>query len=216
MMFEPDRDASKRSPFVQDAEGAWHWSYDFGMFTNPSILFLIWKIFGGILAVMWAGMMLMTLADGGSRMVENLLGVTQTFGVLVVGIGVLSTLGYIAYVVLVLGGTYFVVFRMDDKGVTHTQIDKQFGRVQVFAALTALAGAAAGKPGVAGSGILAGSRQSLSSAWSAVRKVRAYPDLNLIEVNGLLTRNQVYVDDEHFEFVRNYIVEHCGNAKIRG
>ena len=36
---------------------------------------------------------------------------------------------------------------------------------------------------------------------------------DVIYVNETLEHNQIYVDDADFDFVRNYIIERCRNAK---
>ena len=47
------------------------------------------------------------------------------------------------------------------------------------------------------------------SEFAKVKKVKAYPNKNLIKVNGVLDHNQVYVLKEDFEFVEKYIISRC-------
>ena len=56
-------------------------------------------------------------------------------------------------------------------------------------------------------------RTEMYSDFSKTRKVKSYPRRNLIKVNGLLSRNQVYAMSEDFEFVKDYIISHCENLK---
>ena len=82
--------------------------------------------------------------------------------------------------------------------------------LQVVAALTTIAGAAAGNPTVMGSGILAGSRSSLYSDFSRVRKISAVKERNVIYLDARLNHNQVYVEDEDFDEVYDFM-----NAAMR-
>ena len=76
-----------------------------------------------------------------------------------------------------------------------------------------LAGVLTGNASAAGAGILAATRNSLVSNFSAVRSIKAYPGRNLIKVNAPMSKNQVYVDDTQFQFVLDYIRSHCPKAK---
>ena len=54
-------------------------------------------------------------------------------------------------------------------------------------------------------GFIAGS----TSDFASVRSVQPYKSRNLIKVNELLSKNQVYVNAEYFDFVYDYIRSHC-------
>ena len=112
-------------------------------------------------------------------------------------------------IILLTGGSYQVVFELDDKGVNHIQMDKQFKKNQVVSMITVLAGAALGNPQTAGAGLLAGSKQNSYSDFKKVVKIVAKPSRHVIYVNEGLNHNQVYVAKEDFEQVKAYIIEHC-------
>ena len=78
--------------------------------------------------------------------------------------------------------------------------------------MTVLLGLASGKPGVVGSGLLAGSKQSMFSEWSKVKSVICYSKRNTIKLNSPFNKNQVYASPNDFEFVKHFIEEHCVNA----
>ncbi|MBO4212582.1 MAG: hypothetical protein J5894_00535, partial [Clostridia bacterium] len=63
-----------------------------------------------------------------------------------------------------------------------------------------------------GAGIAA-SRTEMYSEFSKIKKIKVYPRRNLIKINETLEHNQVYAADVDFEFVKNYICEHCPGAK---
>jgi len=75
---------------------------------------------------------------------------------------------------------------------------------------------AGGRPGIAGTGILAASRTAMHTAFNDVKTLEILPKQNLIRVNETLSRNQVYAEEEDFAFVADYIKAHCNHAKVNG
>ena len=102
---------------------------------------------------------------------------------------------------------------MDEKEVKHQQMSRQVKKAKVLGALTALAGAAGGRPGVVGSGILASTRFSSTSVLKNVARLIPCRRMNLIKVNQLLNKNRIYVPDEDFDFVYDFLCQHCTKAK---
>ena len=96
---------------------------------------------------------------------------------------------------------------MDEKKIVHQQMSRQVKKAQVLGALTALAGAAAGRAGAAGAGILSASRFSSTSVFADVRRITPCRKQNLIKVNQLLNKNRIYVCDEDFDFVYDFICQ---------
>ena len=76
-----------------------------------------------------------------------------------------------------------------------------------------LVGIAAKRPSTAGAGVLAASRSKSTSVFANVRRIKPRRAFNVIKVNQLLDRNQVYVPKEDFDFVLDFIRKHCPNAK---
>lgn len=188
----------------QYEDGKYRWVYEFNLFRNPSILLVIYKIFFWIGVGEWV---LSTLFSLGRRNFfwDGFLDNTKTFGIITAGLLALTTLGYVIYA-LMMGGKYCVVFEMDEEGVRHTQLDSQFKKAKVISALTVLAGAAAGDPGAVGTGLLAGSRNSMYSGFGSPAKVRAFPGRDTIKIDRTFSHNQVYAEDADFDFVYRYII----------
>ncbi len=192
-------------------DGIYRWSYGMNMWKNPTILITAWKVLflGGMLPVLLVTI-LELFEQGFADAVEVF--VPMFFGM----IGIVTALLIIAYPIVALlnGGAYQVVFEMDNKGVRHIQLEKQFKKNQVMAMITVLAGAAAGSPGTVGAGLLAGSKKSSYSEFKSVKKIIAKPKRHVIYVNESLEHNQVYANKEDFEQVKTYIIEHCKNATL--
>ena len=102
---------------------------------------------------------------------------------------------------------------MDEKEVTHIQMPRQVKKAEVIGLITALVGAMAKSPTTMGAGMLAASKTKSTSVFANVRRVKARRRLNLIKVNQLLDKNQIYVPDEDFDFVYDFIKSHCTKAK---
>ena len=187
-------------------DGVYRWVYELNLYTNPTILFLIWKIFGVICLGMWILMVLMDIGDSDFWW-AGFFDVTRACLLFTLGFLLLCLVGYLVYA-MIMGGKYCVLFEMDEKGVNHIQMAPQVKKAEAIGLLTMLIGAAAGKPGVVGTGLLAGARTSLYSSFDTVKSVEPFPRRNLIKVNELLSKNQVYAEDEDFAFVLDFIRSH--------
>lgn len=126
-------------------------------------------------------------------------------------------LAIIAYIIIAVlnGGKYCVAFEMDEKGIRHIQMDKQFKRSQVLSMITVLAGALANNPTAMGAGLLANAKKTSYSQFSKVKNIKAKRNLNIIYVNESFERNQIYVSREDFNSVYDYIAKRCKKANIK-
>lgn len=190
-------------------DGKYRWYYEYPMMKNPVVLFTIWKVI--LMAALAPALVVLfsELSDGFIWAAEQFL---LVYAVVCGVVAVLSGIGYFI-LAATYGFKYIVLFEMDDQGVTHAQQDKQYQKAQAISWLTVLAGTAKDSPGVMGTGILAGSRQKISSEFEHVSAVIGLKHRNTIKVNQLLAKNQVYVKPEDYNFVWNYITSRCKNAK---
>lgn len=184
-------------------DGVYRWIYEFRMMKNPSILFTLFKIFGGILVGVWAFDLILMLIDGDFN-VENFLETSRNIGIIAL---VMFALTFISYLIVAAmnGWKYIVLFEMDENGVTHTQMQKQFQKAQALGWLTAMAGLMTGNITTMGIGISTAVHSSLSSEFSKVKNIKVRRGRQIIYVNMLFEKNQVYAAPEDFDFVLNYI-----------
>lgn len=202
---------SPSGEIIQGPDGVYRWAYDFNMLTNPTILFTVFKGVSIGFGFMWV-FEIGFAVFGDDFELSEFLGTTKVFLILFVGFMILFVISYWLYALIALGGKYCVLFEMDEKGITHTQAPRQFKKAQIMALINGLT---ATNLSALGNAMIVGSRSSMSSDWSKVRSVQCFPRRGVIKVNELLNKNQVYVSEEDFEFVRDYIVSHCVNAKIK-
>ena len=192
-------------------DGKYRWVYEVPMLKNPSILYDVYKVLGISIGVVWLLNVLLIGCEEGFSL-ENLW--SSTYIILVVML-ILAVIGLIAYVIVAwcYGWKYVVLFTMDEKKIVHQQMPRQVKKAQILGALTTFVGAAAGKPSVVGTGYLAASRSTTTSELANVARLIPHRRQNLIKVNQLLNKNRIFVPDEDFDFVYNFLRQHCPKAK---
>ena len=208
-MGRKNEDIGNRVTLCQD--GKYRWVYEVNMLTNYSILFDVWKVFGitiVILIILFSIIFLFT----GELTIDTIIGMGKGTVCAAGVLSVLSVIGYLFYAAIS-GWKYVVLFIMDEKEVTHQQMPRSIKKGQIIGALTVLAGLASGRPGVVGAGILSQSRSSMTSTLANVQRLIPSRRMNLIKVNQTLSKNRVYVCDEDFDFVYDFLCEHCVKAK---
>ena len=191
-------------------DGKYRWTYELNLFTNPTVLFLVWKIFFFVILGIFAFTAVIDVFEWGLDS-ERLLETLKFFGFFMIGMTALTALGYFLYAAMN-GGKYTVEFEMDAKGINHKQTESQAKRARKVGKALVFGGLAAGRLTTVGVG-LNSQRTEMYSDFEKTKKVKAYKRRNLIKVNGLLSHNQVYTAKEDFEFVKEFIVSHCPNIK---
>ena len=187
-------------------DGKYHWYYEFKLMKNPTILFVLWKIFFWIFVGMWAFLSIINSLEGHFN-TKDFLDFSKIFLLLLVGIEALVAIAYFLYAAMQ-GFKYCVMFEMDEDGVKHTQMPRQFKKAQAMSLVLILAGMAAKKPGAVGQGMLSAAKSSMVSSFGNVRSIEIFRRRNVIKVNERLNKNQVYACDQDFDFVVDYIKSH--------
>ena len=188
-------------------DGKYRWVYEVPMLKNPSILYDVYRVLGISFGIVWLLCVLLIGCEDGFAL-KNLWGITSGFLILML---VFLVLGLIAYLIVawVYGWRYVVLYTMDEQEIIHQQMPRQVKKAQVLGALTAMVGGAAGNPGVVGTGLLAASRTSTTSVLANVVRLNPYRRHNLIKVNQLLNKNRIFVPDEDFDLVYDFLCQHC-------
>ena len=191
-------------------DGKYRWTYPLDMLKNPSILFVLLKIFGILLSIPLLIALISAAANNDWQKIWD--GFIKIWLIVMVVFFVIILISYLI-VVWMNGGKYVVNFTMDEKRLIHEQVPVQYERARKVGILAALVGIFAKRPVAAGAGALAASRNTSISDFAKVRRVKYNRRRHLIKVNQTLERNQVYVPDEDFDFVLDFIRKHCPNAK---
>lgn len=192
----------------------YRWTYEYDMRKNPTILFTVWAVLGIAFGAVFLFTLLVSLFQGNIGSLHDLWLQSRVFVIL---LGVFFVISIIAYLILaaIYGWKYQVLFEMTDESVTHIQMPKQVKKAEAIGWLTAAVGAAAGKPAMIGLGINAAAKSTSTSEFKNVRTVKVRRRRHTIHVNQLLDKNQVYAEDADFDFVEQFILARCANAKIK-
>lgn len=197
-------------------DGKYRWTYEFNMLKNPAIILVVYKIFGILLSIPFL-INVIYLAKNGELQKEwnDRLWSGSNPKVWLVVMAFFVVLILISYLVVawMYGGKYIVHFTLDEESVIHEQEPVQVQRARKLGLLTVLVGILAKRPSTVGAGMLAASRSTSTSVFDNVRRIKPRRYIELIKVNQLLDRNQVYVPKEDFDFVLNFIRTHCPKAK---
>lgn len=198
---------------LRGTDGVLRWVYEMSMWKNPTLIVTIWKVI--LIGALAPALLVffLSLSDGDGFFAALWIAV-KILGL--VALIVTALLWLVAYplVALLNRGHYCVVFEMDDAGVKHIQMQKQFEKSQVLAMVTVLAGLVPGNVQTMGAGLLAGSKQSTVSQFAAVKSVVVHQKRHVIYVNENLSYNQVYASSADFDFVCDYILKRCKKAKV--
>ena len=119
---------------VKQANGIYRWTYELNLYRNPTVLITVLKVLGLSMGLVWLFVVLVSMGDRGFWW-DGFLPETKVFALVMLGFVVLGAVSYYLYA-LIQGGRYCVLFEMDEQGVKHTQLARQFRKSQVVAALT--------------------------------------------------------------------------------
>ncbi len=192
-------------------DGVYRWVYEYEMLKRPGLLFTVWRVMALSLGIVYAFVVLMDVVQDFEYV--GFAGLWETTKVFLIILAVLLLISVVAYLFVAAsyGWKYMVLFEMDETRVTHIHMPSQFQRAQALGWLTAMAGAVTANPTLMGQGLLASARNSMTSEFSKVRRVKPRRWLQTIYVIGLLNHNQVYAAAEDFDFVRDFILNHWKN-----
>ena len=113
------------------------------------------------------------------------------------------------------GGNYNIGFVLDKTGLRSYTQAKQAKQNLIVNTLTVLLGFLSGKPGIAGAGILAHSKQDVFIRWRNIKKVKYLPGKNCVMLRGGPTENiAVFCTHENYTYVEAFIRSSLGNKQI--
>ena len=198
-----------RTDIFEDRSGKYRWVYELPMLKVFFLLFEVWKVLAMSAFIVGAFMAIVTLIEG-----DGFEGLLFSYEMAALVLGILLVLSIPAYWIVTKAnnGKYTVLFEMDDSGIDHIQIKTD--KAKALDTLAIFVNLLAGSRTSTAAALLSAGGGSLYSRFSNVRRIKADRKRNRILVNGILIRNQVYVDDENFDFVYDYIVRHCPQAKV--
>ncbi|MBQ6149123.1 MAG: hypothetical protein IJI83_06230 [Oscillospiraceae bacterium] len=196
----------------KNENGYYTWTYSMDMWQNRSIINLVLKIVLGIMALLYLFMMFLVFSDGFDF--DRWWWVTKIILACVAAIVVIS---YFAYwlVSKYFGGVYTFIYEMDDETLHYYQPEDQKEKTQNIGAAATIVGLATKNFGTASAGMMTANGVNETVRFEKIRKVGKKEDQNLITMSGLIMHHMIYADDVDYDFVYDFICEHCTNAKIK-
>lgn len=191
------------------ADGKYRWIYDLDMKKNKSILNTT------IIVVLIAYCVPLILLMGIFAFEGNLITAAREVLPIYLMVGlVLIVITYFSYMIV---GHYYkwtmsFMYEMDEDGVYFKRFGDDKEKSETIGKLSAMVGMMTGNYGLVGGGINLATGGAAYSKFSKVRSIKAIPEQDLIEVNSLFLHNSVYVYQEDYDFVKEYIEEYTGKT----
>ena len=183
----------ERSDNIIKKGNRYSWVIELPMLKNLFLLFEVWKVLGITYVLMLFVTLLINLFSGGGM--DGMISASKASTIVLAILLVLSLPAYYL-VTRANNGKYTVLFEMDERGIDHTQIKTDKARAMELLTILSAAGG------------------SLYSPFVSIREIRTDPEKKLIRLQSLLISNQVYTEAEDYDFVLNYIVDHCPKARV--
>ena len=199
-------DKSVNQDFRLCDDGVYRWVYVYNLWKNYTVILEIEKIF--ILTAMVIMIIQGLLGIREKGIVKRLISAAQEAGVI---LAVMTGLLLISYPIygLLSKGKYCVLFEMDDRSIMHTRMEKEVKREDLVEWLWAANEILDSRLLSTGLSIATASEASIETVFADVRKVTVSRKGKTITLRCRITRNQVYVPDDEFEFIRDFILERC-------
>lgn len=191
-------------------DGKYRWTYPLDMMKNPSILFVVYKIFGILLSIPLLISIIRAAIDGDWARAWD-----DSIKIWLIVLAVFAVIIYLSYLVIVwvYGGKYVVHFTLDEEQLVHEQERAQFQRARKLGIIAMIVGFLTKKPSTVGQGLFMASRDTSTSTLIKVRRIKPRRAWHLIKVNEGLEHNQIYVPKEDYDLVLDFLRQHCPNAK---
>lgn len=191
-------------------DGKYRWKYELNLITNPIVAITTFKVFFYVILAgfLFFGTILYAIHGDWKGLWDF-----AKIALLVMGIFAGLTIIGTLVIALLYGGKYVVLFEMNEDTVAHIQLPVQAEKARKIGFITFLVGLMARRPTTAGAGMLATVKNSSTSVFANVKRVQRRKLFHTIKVNMLLDHNQIYVPDEDYEFVYDYIKRHCPKVK---
>lgn len=193
-------------------EGKYTWEYEMDFSKNKSLLSLIMKIMTFIFLFIIVAMAIIMGVNGNFDM-DGFLYFLKIAVPIFLFVYLVAYLAFYFYVKS-LGGSYHARFEMNEEGVTHIPMEKEKEYNQKIGKASFFVGMLTGNAGTAGAGAYLANIEDIHSDFSKVKTIKTDREHDIIHVNYLTLNNQIYVDKDNYDFVFNYIKDHCPAALI--
>lgn len=207
-------------------DGVYRWFYELSMLKNPAILITILKIFFFIFIGIFGFVLLLNLIQGNpiNLDVRDWFAGPSKYAIVTIFV-VFPLLILLSYLIVaaLYGWKYCVLFEMDERGIKHTIMERQFEKTKGIRILLTLIGVtqiasghiAQGGARNVGLGLLTSGHRFLYCPFMHVKSMKINRSMHQIKLHSHFAHNQIFMEDSDFDFVEKYIREHVSEkAKI--
>lgn len=146
------------------------WDYRMHLFGDATVPKTLIKIFFFIILSILFFVVLLEIIDGNISL-DVFVELAAVFGLIYLGLIVLTLFTYYIVFALIHGGKYDIIYQMDAKGVSFIIAKGSMDKVKKTAFFGAIAGIAAGSLTTIGSSMLAGTRNSMYTRFASVPRL---------------------------------------------
>lgn len=190
------------------------WDYRMHLFGDATMPKTIIKIFFFVVLSILFFVVLLEIIDGNISL-DVFLELATVFGLIYLGLIVLTLVSYYIVFAMIHGGKYDIIYQMDDKGVSFITAKGSMNKAKKAAVFGALVGIAAGSLTAVGSNMIAGSRSSMYTKFASVTRVVVHKKKKkMILTESHVAKNHIYANEDDFEEIERYIVDRCKKAKV--
>jgi len=201
------------SSITVDDEGRYFWRGTIDLHENPTLLLLITKIMAwimGLIALMLVCFVVIDWLKTGRVDRDGVWMLVGVYAMCSVVVAFITAIAYYAYCSH-LGWSYSADYLMDETGLLFEAAPKEAEALKDVAKATALMSLLIGRYGLTAASIAASSSEA-ASRFASVFRVKGIKKHCCIKVSSPFLYNQVYVSPRDYDFVYNYICEHCPKA----
>lgn len=192
----------------REEDGTYDWIYCMNMMKDSSMLRFLVKVITICFIPITALLLFLAWGSDDFLMMVGILA-------LCFGAVMLIVLFSVWFINTIYKSSYMLVYQMNDEEIMFSQTTDQAAMTRTIAAATAAVNAAGNNVGgvIAGTG-LAMRPNTFSAKFKKVSSVKGVRADHLIWVNTFMQSLMIYVPDEFYDFVWNYITERCDRARI--
>ena len=205
--FEDGKEGKEIGTVYKMPDGSYEWIYEMDMKKNKSILRVVLIAVGASMIPIVLMLLFLSFRDGFDPMI------TFITAVCFLAVILISLLCY-WFVGVRYRWSYYMVYRMDEEGITFRQVKEQGEKTEAMGRVISLLGAASGSMGAFSAGVMM-TDNSARSEFKNVKRIKINRFNNLINVISPFLVNMVYVSGRYYDFVLDYIASHCPDAPVQ-
>ena len=112
------------------------------------------------------------------------------------------------------GGWYVIEHMMDENRVVYLSTPEEQRKTQRWALASFILALASDNMIIAANSVAIVGAERFDSKYTGVREIQDVKHRDLIKVNNILQRNTIYATPHQYDFVYNYIVSLCPDARV--